>query len=84
MRFPVWPGVRLGLDRRQRPLLSAALCPVSLLFTLLGTAEIGRGRIAIYNLATTITAAAYLAGTILLLASGHVQLRGRMLCRVRD
>jgi O-antigen/teichoic acid export membrane protein/O-antigen ligase len=70
-----WPAVRLGLDPRQA-LLSAALCPVSLLFTLLGTAEIGRGRIAIYNLATTITAAAYLAGTVLLLASGHLTVDG--------
>lgn len=71
----VWPGARLGLDPRQA-LLSAALCPVSLLFTLLGTAEIGRGRIAIYNLATTTTAAGYLAGTILLLASGHLTVTG--------
>jgi O-antigen/teichoic acid export membrane protein/O-antigen ligase len=71
----VWPGVRLGLDPRQA-LLSATLCPVSLLFTLLGTAEIGRGRVVVYNLATTITSAAYLAGTVVLLASGHLTIDG--------
>ncbi len=71
----VWPAVRLGLDPRSA-LLSAALCPVSLLLTLLGTAEIGRGRVGVYNLVITVTAGAYLAGVVLLLALGRLTVIG--------
>jgi len=71
----VWPAMRLGLDPRLA-LLSAGLCPVSLLVTLLGTAEIGRGRVGVYNLVITVTSAAYLAGVLLLLALGRLTVIG--------
>lgn len=66
-----WPVVLLGLTPRLA-LASASLCPVSLLITLLGGAEIGRGRVSVYNLATAVTAVANLAGVLLLLLTGHV------------
>jgi O-antigen/teichoic acid export membrane protein/O-antigen ligase len=71
----MWPAVRLGLDGRLA-LMSAALCPVSLLLTLLGTAEIGRGRVAVYNLVMTVTSVAYFAGVVLLLILGQVTVVG--------
>jgi O-antigen/teichoic acid export membrane protein/O-antigen ligase len=70
-----WPALRLGLNS-QLTLLSAALCPISLLLTLLGTAEIGRGRISVYNRVTVATAAVYLAGVVTLLLAGHLTVGG--------
>ena len=66
-----WPLVRLGLDPRLA-LLSAALCPVILLSTLLGTAEIGRGRTAVYNVVAAGTMVVYLAGVVILRVAGHL------------
>jgi O-antigen/teichoic acid export membrane protein/O-antigen ligase len=70
-----WPVLLLGLSPRLA-LTSAALCPVSLLVTLLGGAEIGRGRVSVYNLATAATGVAYLVGVLLLLVVGHVTVAG--------
>jgi O-antigen/teichoic acid export membrane protein/O-antigen ligase len=67
----LWPLLRLGLDPRLA-LLSAAVCPMSLLLTLLGTAEIGRGRTAVYNVVTAGTMVVYLAGVVALLVAGHL------------
>ena len=67
----LWPLLRLGLDPRQA-LLSASMCPASLLLTLLGNAEIGRGRTAVYNVAMAGTMAMYLAGVIVLLVTGQL------------
>jgi O-antigen/teichoic acid export membrane protein/O-antigen ligase len=67
----LWPLVRLGLDPRLA-LLSATLCPASLLLTLLGNAEIGRGRTAVYNVVMAGTMAVYLAGVVILLVAGHL------------
>ena len=67
----LWPLLRLGLDPRLA-LLSAALCPASLLLTLLGNAEIGRGRTAVYNVMMAGTMAVYLAGIVTLLAADHL------------
>jgi O-antigen/teichoic acid export membrane protein/O-antigen ligase len=66
-----WPVVRLGLDPRLA-LLSAAVCPSSLLLTLLGTAEIGRGRTAVYNVVTAGAMVVYLAGVATLRVAGHL------------
>jgi O-antigen/teichoic acid export membrane protein/O-antigen ligase len=66
-----WPVLLVGLSPRLA-LYGAALCPVSLLVTLLGTAEIGRGRVGVYNLATAATTVGYLAGVVALLLAGHV------------
>ena len=66
-----WPLLRLGLDPRLA-LLSAALCPASLLLTLLANAEIGRGRTAVYNVVMAGTMAVYLTGVITLLVAGHL------------
>jgi O-antigen/teichoic acid export membrane protein/O-antigen ligase len=71
----VWPAALLGLGPRLA-LLSAALCPISLLQTLLGTAEIGRGRVGVYNFVTTATSAVYTVGVILLVASGKLSVAG--------
>jgi O-antigen/teichoic acid export membrane protein/O-antigen ligase len=71
----VWPAALLGLGPRLA-LLSAALCPISLLQTLLGTAEIGRGRVGVYNLVTTATSAVYTVGVILLASSGKLSVAG--------
>jgi O-antigen ligase len=71
----MWPAALLGLGP-SLALLSAALCPISLLQTLLGTAEIGRGRVGVYNLVTTATSAVYTAGVILLAASGKLSVAG--------
>jgi O-antigen/teichoic acid export membrane protein/O-antigen ligase len=67
----LWPLLHLGLDPRLA-LLSAALCPASLLLTLLGNAEIGRGRTAVYNVVMAGTMAIYLAGIVTLLAADHL------------
>lgn len=67
----VWLPVRLGLGPGLA-LLCAALCPASLLFALLGTAEVGRGRTAVYNLVIAGTMAVYLIGVVVL------QLRGQL------
>jgi O-antigen/teichoic acid export membrane protein/O-antigen ligase len=67
----LWPLLRLGLDPRLA-LLSAALCPASLLLTLLGTAEIGRGRTAIYNIVTAGAMVVYLAGVVILLVAARL------------
>jgi len=66
-----WPALRLGLDPRLA-LLSALLCPVSLLVTLLGTAEIGRGRVTVYNQVTVGAVAVYVAGVAALAAAGRL------------
>jgi O-antigen/teichoic acid export membrane protein/O-antigen ligase len=66
-----WPTVMLGLTPRLA-LLTAALCPVALLTTLLGTAEIGRGRVMAYNLATAIPTGCYVAGVVVLLITGQL------------
>ena len=71
----LWPLVRLGLDPRQA-LLSAALCPATLLLTLLGNAEIGRGRTAVYNVVIAGTMAVYLAGVVVLLVAHHLTVVG--------
>ncbi len=71
----LWPALRLGLDPRLA-LLSAALCPVSLLLSLLGAAEVGRGRVGVYNATASATTAAYLLGVVLGLASGHLTVVG--------
>lgn len=71
----LWPPVFLGLDHNLA-LLSATLCPVSLLMTMLGAAEIGRGRVTAYNLVTVATGATYTAGVVLLLAAGHLSVAG--------
>lgn len=70
-----WPALLLSLSPRLA-LLSAALCPVSLLITLLGAAEIGRGRVGVYNFATAATTVAYLAGVLILVAVGRVTVAG--------
>jgi O-antigen/teichoic acid export membrane protein/O-antigen ligase len=66
-----WPVALLGLSPRLA-LETAALCPIGLLATLLGTAEIGRGRVSVYNLATAVTAVGYLVGVVAILVAGHV------------
>lgn len=73
-----WPGIRLGLDPRLAA-ISAALCPVSLLLTLLGAAEIGRGRIGLYNRVALLPAVGYLAGVALLLVTGRLTVAGCVL-----
>lgn len=67
----LWPAARLGLSPGM-VLLSAAMCPATLLLTLLGTAEIGRGRTSVYNGVMTGSMAVYLAGVCALLLSGHL------------
>jgi O-antigen/teichoic acid export membrane protein/O-antigen ligase len=67
----LWLPLRLGLDPRLA-LLCAALCPASLLLTLLATAEVGRGRTAVYNLVTAVSMALYLAGVVVLQLGGHL------------
>lgn len=67
----LWPVLRLGLDPRLA-LLSAAVCPATLLSALLGTAEIGRGRTAVYNVVSASTMVVYLAGVAILLATDHL------------
>jgi O-antigen/teichoic acid export membrane protein/O-antigen ligase len=67
----VWPRIMLGLPPRLA-LLAAAMCPVTLMTTLLGSAEIGRGRITTYNLATGVPALVYFAGVVALLLTGRL------------
>ncbi|WP_159083150.1 O-antigen ligase family protein [Streptomyces sp. P3] len=82
-----WPAVLLGVPYRLA-MLVAAICPVSLLTTLLGMAELGRGRVATYNLISTVPAAGYLVGVCGLLAAGSLTpiscflsvLAGQLLC----
>jgi O-antigen/teichoic acid export membrane protein/O-antigen ligase len=71
----LWPSVWLGLTPGLA-LLSAALCPLSVLVTLLATAEIGRNRTVVYNLVTVGTMIIYLAGVIVLLAAARVTVTG--------
>lgn len=66
-----WPAVLLDLNPTQA-MLSAAICPATLLATLLGTAEIGRGRVMAFNLATAIPAAGYTVGVVVLLLTGQL------------
>lgn len=73
-----WPALRLGLDPRLA-LLSALLCPVSLLVTLLGTAEIGRGRVTVYNQVTVAAVVVYVAGVIVLQLTGHLTVTSSLL-----
>lgn len=67
----LWPTARLGLSPGMA-LLAAAVCPVALLLTLLGTAEIGRGRTSAYNCVTICTMALYLAGVCGLMLAGSL------------
>jgi O-antigen/teichoic acid export membrane protein len=64
----IWHAMRFGIDPRLA-LLSAAVCPICLLVTLLSTAEIGRDHIAAYNLVMTATTAVYVAGVVILFAT---------------
>ncbi|RKN45478.1 O-antigen ligase family protein [Micromonospora endolithica] len=59
--------LRLGLDQATF-LLALALCPIVLLATLLGAAEIGRGRASTYNLTTIGSVLIYLGGLAALVA----------------
>ncbi|MFF8973587.1 O-antigen ligase family protein [Streptomyces sp. NPDC014995] len=85
----LWPAVLLGMPYRLA-LLVAAMCPVSLLTTLLGMAELGRGRVAMYNLLSTVPSAGYLVGVCGLLAAGSLTptncfmavLAGQLVCAV--
>jgi O-antigen/teichoic acid export membrane protein/O-antigen ligase len=70
-----WPVLRVGLDPRLT-VLSAMLCPISLLLTLLASAEIGRGRIFVYNTVTVSASAVYVVGVFALLLAGHVTVIG--------
>jgi O-antigen/teichoic acid export membrane protein/O-antigen ligase len=70
-----WPAVWLGLTPGQA-LLSAALCPPSVLLSLLAAAEIGRNRTVVYNLVTVGTMIIYLAGVMALLAADRVTITG--------
>jgi O-antigen/teichoic acid export membrane protein len=74
-----WPVVLLAVPFRLA-VLAAALCPVTLLSTLLGTAEIGRGRVRTYNIASAVPSACYLAGVLALLASGFLTVANCFLC----
>lgn len=64
-----WPVVRLGLSPGLA-LLSAMLCPIAVLVTLLGAAEVGRGRIQVYNLVTAAAMVVYLAAIAVLSVTG--------------
>jgi O-antigen/teichoic acid export membrane protein/O-antigen ligase len=66
-----WPPVLLGLDPRLA-LVAAAICPLAVALTLLGTAAVGRGSIRLYNVVTAATMATYLAGTVALLLGHHL------------
>jgi O-antigen/teichoic acid export membrane protein/O-antigen ligase len=67
----LWPAARFGLSPRLA-LLSAMLCPLSVLLTLLGAAEAGRGRTYLYNLVTAGAMSVYLAAVIGLAAGGQL------------
>ncbi|MBW8736003.1 MAG: O-antigen ligase family protein [Streptomyces turgidiscabies] len=83
----LWPVVLLGVPFRLA-VVAAAMCPVTLLTTLIGTAEIGRGRVRTYNLASTVPTACHLLGVCGLLAAGSLTptscflsaLAGQLLC----
>lgn len=66
-----WPPALLGLDPGLAA-IAAAICPVAIALTLLGTAAVGRGSIRLYNLVTAATMTVYLAGTIALLLGHHL------------
>lgn len=66
-----WPVIRLGLSPRLA-LLCALMCPIAVLLTLLGAAEVGRGRTYIYNVVTAATMAGYLGALAVLAAGGHL------------
>ncbi|WP_354637086.1 O-antigen ligase family protein [Kitasatospora camelliae] len=70
-----WPVLLLDLPFRLA-LLAAAMCPVTLLTTLLGTAEIGRGRVVTYYLTTALPSLCYLAGIVGLRALGALTVTG--------
>jgi O-antigen/teichoic acid export membrane protein/O-antigen ligase len=70
-----WPVVRFGLSPRLA-LLSAIVCPVAVLLTLLGAAEVGRGRIYVFNVVIVGSVAVYLAAIVVLLASGQLTVVG--------
>ncbi|WP_042386497.1 O-antigen ligase family protein [Streptacidiphilus melanogenes] len=74
-----WPALLLAVPFRLA-VLSAALCPVTLLTTLIGTAEIGRGRVTTYNLTTLVPSACYLAGVAGLQAGGTLTVGNCFLC----
>jgi hypothetical protein len=67
----LWPVVLLGVPFRLA-LIAALMCPVTLLTSLLGTAEIGRGRVRTYNLASAVPSAFHLVGVCGLLAAGSL------------
>ena len=71
----IWPPALLGLTPALA-LFSTALCPVSLLLILLGSAEIGRGRVTVFNLVTTASALAYTTALIVLVAIGRLSVVG--------
>lgn len=81
------PVVLLGVPFRLA-LVAATMCPVTLLTTLLGTAEIGRGRVRTYNLASTVPAVCHLVGVCGLFAARSLTptscflsaLAGQLLC----
>ena len=66
-----WPAVRLGLSP-ELALLCALLCPITVLLTLLGAAEVGRGRIQVLNIVTAGAVAAYLVAIAVLAASDQL------------
>ncbi|MDQ0956283.1 O-antigen/teichoic acid export membrane protein/O-antigen ligase [Streptomyces sp. B4I13] len=65
----LWPVVLLSVPF-PLAVVVATMCPAALLTTLLGMAEIGRGRVAMYNLVSTVPAVCYLAGVCGLVAAG--------------
>lgn len=71
----IWPAALLGLTPALG-LLSAGLCPFSMLAILLGAAEVGRGRVTVYNLVAIASTATYTAGVVLLLAAGRLSTVG--------
>lgn len=81
------PAVLLGVPFRLA-LVAATMCPVTLLTTLLGAAEIGRGRVRTYNLASTVPAVCHLVGVCGLFATRSLTpttcflsaLAGQLLC----
>ncbi|WP_405648098.1 O-antigen ligase family protein [Streptomyces sp. NBC_00019] len=83
----LWPVVLLGVPFRLA-LVAATMCPMTLLTMLLGTAEIGRGRVRTYNLASIVPAGCHLVGVCGLLATGSLTptscflaaLAGQLLC----
>lgn len=83
----LWPVALLGVPFGSA-VAAAVMCPVTLLTTLLGTAEIGRGRVRTYNLVSSVPAVCHLVGVCGLLAAGSLTpmscflsaLAGQLLC----